>query len=106
MSIEMTNKQPGLDEVSRAVVRIQSGVLTVVCAVIGGLGLFGMTAWLLIKDGPNVGQHLGLLAHYFIGYSVTWTGSVVGLFYGALVGGIFGWSIGRIYNAVVSIRHR
>jgi hypothetical protein len=101
----MINKQPELDEVSRAVVRIQSGVLTVVCALIGGLGLFAMTAWLLIKDGPNVGQHLNLLGHYFIGYSVTWTGSLIGLLYGALVGGVFGWTIGRIYNAVVSIRH-
>jgi hypothetical protein len=105
MSVEMTNKKTGLDEVSRAVVRIQSGVLTIVCALIGGLGLFAMTAWLLIKDGPNVGLHLNLLGHYFIGYSVTWTGSLVGLFYGAVVGGAFGWIIGRIYNAVVSIRH-
>lgn len=91
---------------SRAVVRIQSSVLTVVCSLIGGMGLFAMTAWLLIKDGPNVGQHLRLLGHYFIGYSVTWKGSFIGLFYGALVGGIFGWSIGRIYNGVVNIRQR
>lgn len=106
MSVEMAKNQPELDEVSRAVVRIQSGVLTVVCALIGGLGLFVMTAWLLIKDGPDVGRHLNLLGNYFIGYSVSWTGSVIGLFYGALVGGIFGWTIGRIYNAVVSVRHR
>ena len=106
MSAEMTKNEPRLDEVSRAVVRIQSGVLTVVCGIIGGLGLFVMTAWLLIKDGPDVGRHLNLLGHYFIGYSVTWPGSVIGLLYGTLVGGIFGWTIGRIYNAVVSIRHR
>lgn len=102
----MTDNQKGIQEVSRAVLRIQSGVLTVVCAFIGGLGLFAMTAWLLIKDGPNVGQHLRLLGHYFIGYSVTWKGSFVGLFYGALVGGIFGWAIGRVYNGIVNIRHR
>lgn len=101
----MATDQRSIEDVSRAVVRIQSGVLTVVCALIGGLGLFAMTAWLLIKDGPNVGVHLNLLGHYFLGYSVTWKGSLVGLFYGALVGGIFGWIIGRIYNAVVSIRH-
>ena len=94
-----------IKELGRAVVRIQSGVLTVVCALLGGFGLFAMTAWLLIKDGPNVGQHLQLLGHYFIGYSVTWPGSVIGLFYGALVGGIFGWAIGKIYNTVVSLRH-
>lgn len=102
----MATEQRSIEDVTRAVVRIQSGVLTIVCALIGGFGLFAMTAWLLIKDGPNVGLHLGLLGHYFIGYSVTWPGSLVGLFYGALVGAVFGWTIGRIYNAVVSIRHR
>jgi hypothetical protein len=72
----------------------------------GGLGIFVMTVWLLIKGGPQVGLHLQLLSHYFIGYSVTWTGSVVGCFYGALIGGIVGWTIGKIYNGVVGIRQR
>ena len=51
------------DEVSRAVARIQAGVLAVVCALLGGAGLFLMTIWLVIKGGPNVGQHLQLLDH-------------------------------------------
>jgi len=92
-------------ELSRMVVAIQAGVLALVCAVIGGLGLFLMTAWLVIKGGPRVGQHLSLLGQYLIGYSVTWTGSVVGLLYGALIGGIAGWIIARIYNGVVRLRH-
>ena len=33
----------------------------------------------MIKGGPNVGQHLGLLRAYYPGYSVTWLGSFVGL---------------------------
>lgn len=94
------------DEISRALARIKTDALAVVCAVIGGVGLFGMTAWLVVKDGPHVGQHLQLLSNYFIGYSVTWWGSVVGLFYGALTGGVVGWAVGRIYNKVVSIRQR
>jgi hypothetical protein len=65
-----------------------------------------MTSWLLIKGGPQVGVHLQLLGQYFVGYSVTWQGSLVGLFYGALVGGVVGWSIGTLYNAIVAIRQR
>jgi hypothetical protein len=95
-----------LCEVNPAVVRLQTGVLTIVCALLGGVGLFVMTAWLLIKGGPQVGAHLQLLGHYFIGYSVTWKGCLVGLFYGALVGGVVGWSIGAIYNGIVAIRQR
>lgn len=109
MSAVMDKKRNERDEVSHAVARIQSGVLALVGAMIGGLGLFVMTVWLLIKDGENVGAHLQLLGNYFIGYSVTWTGSIIGLFYGALVGGIVGWIIGAIYNRIIQLkqlRHR
>lgn len=92
------------EEISRAVAKMQAGVLAVACALIGGLGLFIMTVWLLLEGGPQVGPHLQLLSIYFIGYSVTWTGSFVGFFYGALAGGILGWTIGFIYNKVVGIR--
>jgi hypothetical protein len=89
---------------SQAVAKIQAGVLAVVCGLIGGLGLFIMTVWLLLEGGQQVGTHLQLLSNYFIGYSVTWVGSFVGLFYGALTGGVLGWTIGFIYNKVVGIR--
>jgi hypothetical protein len=74
--------------------------------MIGGVGLFVMTAWLVIEGGPDVGQHLQLLGNYFFGYTVTWWGSVVGLFYGALCGGVVGWGIGTIYNKVIRIREK
>jgi len=92
------------EEVSHTLARIKADILAVVCAIIGGLGLFVMTVWLVIKDGPTVGQHLQLLSNFFIGYSVTWQGSIVGLFYGALTGGVVGWAVGTIYNKVVSMR--
>jgi hypothetical protein len=90
--------------ISQAVVSIHAGVLAVTCAVVGGLGLFILTAWLVIKGGPQVGLHLRLLGHYFPGYSVTWPGSIVGLLYGAVLGAVIGWAIGRIYNGVVTLR--
>ena len=100
----MRTDQKAKEEISRAVIKIQGGVLAVVCGLIGGLGLFFMTVWLLLKGGPQVGSHLQLLSNYFVGYSVTWPGSFVGLFYGALTGGVLGWSIGMVYNKIVGIR--
>jgi hypothetical protein len=100
----MVRTRHEIDEVSRAVARIQTGVLALTSALIGGIGLFVITAWLLIKGGPRVGEHLQLLGQYFVGYSVTWKGSVVGFFYGALIGGVVGWAIGAIYNGIVSLR--
>ena len=106
VSADMTKKVPRDHEVSRAIARIQTGVLTIVFATIFGFGLFLMTAWLLIKGGQNVGAHLQLLGNYFPGYSVTWLGSIVGFFYGLVGGGAIGWSIGTIYNKVVTWRQR
>jgi hypothetical protein len=39
-----------------------------------GFGLLIATNVLVIKGGPNVGQHLGLLSNYFPGYRVTFVG--------------------------------
>jgi len=102
----MNEKRSAHQLVSRKVAVIHSGVLALVMAVVGGASLFLMTVWLLIKGGKTVGPHLSLLGQYFIGYSVTWTGSFVGLLYGALVGGLIGWSIGLIYNRVAEWRQQ
>lgn len=106
ISLTMKRERREIDELSREVIKIQASVLAVVCALIGGIGLFTMTAWLLIKDGPNVGAHLRLLGHYLIGYSVSWKGSLVGFFWGMLIGGLIGWTIGKIYNGIAGIRQR
>ena len=92
-------------EISHTIARIHANILALIFAIICGLGLFVMTVWLLIKGGEHVGPHLELLGQYFIGYSVTWAGSVIGLCYGAVFGGICGWLIGMIYNLFVTVRN-
>jgi hypothetical protein len=87
-----------------AVVRLQARVLALVGGLIGGGGLFLMTAWLLLKGGENVGAHLQLLAQYFYGYSVTWPGAAIGFAYGAVLGAAVGWLIGVLYNLVAGLR--
>ena len=66
-----------------------------------GLGLFAVTIWLVLKGGETVGPHLALLGQYFIGYSVTWGGSFIGLAYGFVLGYCIGFAYARIYNWVV-----
>ena len=102
----MNEEQLEITRLSHKVVTIQAGVLAFVGAILGGVGLFVMTAWLLIKGGHNIGSHLRLLGHYLIGYSVTWKGSFVGLLYGAVIGGLIGWCIAKIYNWIVQFRLR
>jgi hypothetical protein len=87
-----------LELLAVAVARLRAGIMAFVFAAFGGAGLFLATAWLLVRGGPNVGQHLGLLSNYFPGYSVSWPGSLLGFVYGALSGAVVGSSLAWIYN--------
>ena len=58
---------------------------------------------LILKGGERVGQNLQLLSQYFIGYSVTFLGSVIGLIYGFIFGFILGWSTAFLRNLFISI---
>ena len=88
--------------IEAAIARMRAGVMAIVFALVCGTGLFLATSWLLLRGGPNVGQTLGLLRHYFPGYSVSWSGSLVGFVYGALVGGVAGGLVAWIYNRVAA----
>lgn len=90
--------------IEAAVARMRAGILAIVFGMVGGIGLFVATAWLLIKGGPNVGATLGLLGNYLPGYDVTWAGAIVGLAYGAAIGSLAGWSLARIYNRLARTR--
>ena len=86
--------------VQAAVVRLRARVMALVFGMVGGAGLSAATLWLVIRDGPNVGQHLRLLANYFPGYEVTWTGGLIGFCYGALTGAVIGWTLASLYNCI------
>jgi len=87
-----------------AVVRMRARIMSIVFGMLGGTGMFVVTAWLLLRGGSNVGLHLSLLRHFFPGYSVTWLGAFVGFFWGVVSGGAVGWSVAWIYNQVVERR--
>ena len=88
----------------QAVQRLNGNVLGLVMGIIGGLIIFVATNWLVIKGGRVVGPHLSLLSQFFIGYSVTFVGSLIGAIYGFVTGYLGGLSIGWIYNGVVFLK--
>lgn len=61
-------------------------------------GIFLATVILVLKGGPNVGQHLGLLAQYLPGYRVTFPGAFIGFVYLFVIGYMFGRLAGVVYN--------
>ena len=92
------------DLLHREIARMRASVMALVFGLTGGTGIFLATVWLLLRGGEVVGPHLGLLANYFPGYSVTWPGAVLGFAYGALSGAVFGGAGAWIYNLVAGRR--
>jgi hypothetical protein len=88
--------------------RLNATVHGFVAGIIVGLGVFIATNWLLIKaeEGEVVGPHLSLLGQFFIGYDVSFVGSLIGLAYGFISGFIIGYLLARIYNWTIDFRQR
>lgn len=83
--------------------RLDISAIAVSVGCLFGIVLCAATAILLLKGAPagqHVGAHLGLLANFFPGYSVTWPGSLIGVVYGFLVGLVVGGAVGVFWNFV------
>ncbi len=99
------------EKLLRAVVLLNSKTLGLILGILFGLLIFIATNWLIIK-GPQltpdgeyvVGPHLQLLSQFFIGYEVSFLGSIIGFLYGFGVGTFSGATIGWIYNKIVDLR--
>ncbi len=91
---------------TRAVLRLSGSVLGLVFGILLGLIIFVATNWLVIKSGETVGPHLGLLGQFFIGYSVSFVGSLIGTIYGFVIGYLAGVIVAWVYNGVVALKSR
>lgn len=96
------------DEETRALratlVRLNARAWGIAIGLLVGGGLFVATLVLVLRGGPNMGQHLSLLRVYLPGFSVSLGGSVIGLIYGFVIGYALGRMIGTVYNRVVGPR--
>lgn len=85
---------------------LNAAIVGIVTGIFIGFGVFFATIFLLIKGGPVVGPHLALLGQYFIGYKVTFVGSLIGLGYGFIFGFVVGYTISWLYNFFANLRSR
>jgi len=86
--------------------RLNATVQGVVTGLIAGLTVFIATNWLIIKGGPVVGPHLALLGQFFIGYRVTFVGSLIGFAYGFVLGFGVAYGVARMHNWLADVRER
>lgn len=97
----MTEPKPLQDIVQTRALRMNATVQGIVTGLAAGLVVFIATNWLILKGGEVVGPHLALLGQFFIGYRVTFIGSLVGFGYAFVVGYLVGYLVARMYNVIV-----
>jgi len=101
---EKSATQAEVNAIRAAVARLRAGIVAIVVGFFSGTGLAVATLWLVVRGGPNVGQHLGLLHNYFPGFTVSVLGAFIGFVYAAALGGAVGWSTAWIYNRLADYR--
>ena len=109
----MSNPQESNEEqlLQSALLRLNAKVLGVTLGLAFGLVIFVMTNWLVLAGGHItetgervIGPHLALLGDFFLGYRVSFFGSIIGFLYGFALGTITGAAVGVIYNKLSSFR--
>lgn len=104
---QKTTNDVNLDTTDKLIVqslaKLDGLALGISLGTLFGLVIFFATNILIFKGGDIVGPNLVLLNQYFIGYEITFVGSLIGLFYGFVSGFILGWLIAFLRNFVVAV---
>jgi hypothetical protein len=99
---------PATNELDKAlrvrVLHLEAAVQGVAWGLVAGLVLFLATNWLVLKGGRVVGPHLSLLRQFFIGYEVSFVGSLIGFAWAFACGFVAGYIVSVVYNRVVRKR--
>jgi hypothetical protein len=110
----MTAENKDLESlVATQLVRVNAALFAIVAGLLGGVGLFVATNWLVLKGGPLgpdghrlVGPHLSLLGQYFLGYRVSFAGSLIGFAWAFASCWAVAYVGARLYNWVAHLRSR
>lgn len=87
----------------QSLAKLDKTALGIAMGSVFGAVIFVATNLLILKGGDEIGPNLALLNNYFVGFEVTFAGSLVGLFYGFITGFILGWLIAFLRNAVFTV---
>jgi hypothetical protein len=87
----------------QAFAKLDAVALGAAVGTVWGGGIWAMTVSLLAKGGNTIGPNLALLGQFIPDYSVSWTGSLIGLFYGFGTGFLFGFAFAHARNAAMRL---
>ena len=102
MSKKTRSSLPNL--VRTRVLRLNPMIIGLTFGLIGGAALMLATIVLLVKGGSVIGPHLALINQVFIGFRVTWVGSLIGFAYAGVAGFLVGYCGAVLYNWIAGSR--
>lgn len=79
--------------------RLNGKALGLAFGLIWGGAVLLATLWLVMK---GVSGQASFLSHFYLGYSVSLGGSVIGLLYGFIDGFATGWILAWLYNRLAA----
>ena len=75
---------------------LNAKALALSAGILWGAAVLVITIATLLRGGP--GQHVGLLAGVYPGYTVTYLGSIIGFVYGFVSAAVLAWLLAWLYN--------
>ena len=75
--------------------KLEKVALGLAAGILCGAAVFLSTVWALIVGG---GEHIELLAKFYVGYSISVPGAFLGLVYGFIDGFLGGFVLAWLYN--------
>lgn len=97
--VDKEKQQAILQRLSQSVFgRMDELALAAAVGAVAGFGTLLATLFLLVKGGEIIGPNLQLLGQYFIGYSATPQGALIGAAYSFFWGFLTGWLFAYLRN--------
>ena len=81
---------------------VHKAALGVACGLTFGALIAAATAVQLIVS-PGDGMPLALLSQFFAGYEVSWSGALIGFFWGGVAGFVAGWFLAFLKNLLTAL---
>jgi hypothetical protein len=101
-SASANHEQPLPPDVEMAFAPLHKRAFGMAIGIAAALVCFLVTAVYLVRR-PQPGFDLGLLDHFFYGYTVSWRGAVIAAAWGAFAGFVAGWFVAFVRNLALGI---
>jgi len=87
---------------ARAFAPMHKAAFGAAVGITAALGIYALTAFHVIAQ-PHNALSIELLGQYFFGYTVSWTGAVIGAWWALVAGFVGGWFLAFLRNFAVAV---